>query len=394
MKSLISLAVILFLAGCGGENSSNDETKTAYKPAVVQGSIQSISGNTVTVNGHSYIVASVTFNNVSLSVSELQPNMKITISSSSAAGTSFYNEGGDKNPHSSGTNHAELNPTLTGLIGDINHTTGSFTVNGIELSFPNLSPEIKVGDWVMVSSLPAADSGYTVLSVVAFEQADLIGHIEVEGLVNNLTDTNFTLGNLIAVDYSGAVVEDNVVLQNGLWVEVNGSMNGAVLVATEVEVESDINLGHDIEIEGRITWVDQNLTSFELNHQVRFEVNSSTRFDDGRQQDLKLGRLVEVTSKQQNNQNIAVEIEFDDDNDNNWMNNDIEFEGRVISVDNTTLSFVIEAMNGAQTTIYTNHRTLYEDRLTFGTLYNQRIEVEAYKVNGQYIATEIESDID
>ena len=248
----------------------------------------------------------------------------------------------------------------------------------------------------MVSSLPAADSGYTVLSVVTFEQADLIGHIEVEGLINNLTNTSFTLGNLIDVNYSGAFIEDNAILQNGLWVEVNGSMIGNVLTATEVEVESGIYLGQDTEIEGLITWVNHNLSSFELNHKIRFEVNSGTRFEDGRLQDLKSGRVVEVTSKQLNNQNTAVEIEFDDDINPNtgWTNNEIEFEGRVISLDNTTLSFVIEAMNGAQTTIYTNRHTEYEDRLTFGTLYNQQIEVEAYNVNGQYIATEIESDID
>ena len=39
-----------------------------------------------------------------------------------------------------------------------------------------------------------------------------------------------------------------------------------------------------------------------------------------------------------------------------------------------------------------NHNTRYEDGLTFNTLTNQRVEAETYKVNNQYIASEIEAE--
>ena len=42
--------------------------------------------------------------------------------------------------------------------------------------------------------------------------------------------------------------------------------------------------------------------------------------------------------------------------------------------------------------IYVNHNTRYEDGLTFDTLTNQRVEAETYKVNNQYIASEIEAE--
>ncbi|MGS0728032.1 DUF5666 domain-containing protein, partial [Shewanella sp. 0m-11] len=245
-------------------------------------------------------------------------------------------------------------------------------------------------------SLPTADAGYKVLSVVKFENEDLVGHYEVEGLLSGLDDSakSFKLGAALTVDYSGTAAHNiEGVLANGQWVEVEGTMNLNTLEATSVEVENYSDLANDTEVEGIVTWVDAQQTAFELNYQGRFVVNNQTKFEDGLKADLKQGALVEVTSVKQGTQQVATEVEFDDDsstgNDNtgNWK--EFEQEGFATTTDSVAQSFVI---NGV--TVFVDASTQYEDRITFDTITQQRIEVEGVVMNGKNIAREIEADND
>ncbi|MEZ9947100.1 hypothetical protein AB4331_19550, partial [Vibrio breoganii] len=84
---------------------------------------------------------------------------------------------------------------------------------------------------VMVSSLPTANAGYKVLSVVKFEHSNLTESVEVEGLISDLNESTFKLGANLSVDYSIAHIDNDDSsngLSNGLWVEVTGSMAGSV----------------------------------------------------------------------------------------------------------------------------------------------------------------------
>lgn len=248
----------------------------------------------------------------------------------------------------------------------------------------------------MVSSLPTANAGYKVLSVVKFEHSNLTESVEVEGLISEL-DSNaktFKLGANLSVDYSNAQIDndDNTELSNGLWVEVTGSMVGSVLKADEVEVEDFDEVSNDTEIEGIITWVANDQSSFDLSYKGRFLVNDNTRYEDGNKSNLTVGTEVEVTTKKANGENVATEIEFEHDDDSQeWNDNDIDLEGVVQSIDESALSFIIQTISGNQT-VYVNQNTRYEDGLTFNTLPGQRVETEAYKVNNQYIASEIEAE--
>ncbi|CAH6985401.1 conserved exported hypothetical protein [Vibrio chagasii] len=385
-KLALITAISLVLAGCGGGSSDSSNTNEAHTPSSIQGTIDSVSGDTIVVNGYSYQVGSANYAGEEVAIADLEKNMMVSISSNARSAST----------HASGT-QVGLEPTIVGLIANTNHVNGTFEVNGIPLTFSALSTEIEDGDWVMVSSLPTANAGYKVLSVVKFEHSNLTESVEVEGLISEL-DSNaktFKLGANLSVDYSNAHIDNDDYsseLSNGLWVEVTGSMTGSVLTANEVEVEDFDEVSNDTEIEGIITWVANDQSSFDLSYKGRFVVNNSTRYEDGNKSNLTVGAEVEVTTKKANGDNVATEIEFErDDDTQDWNDNDIDLEGIVQSIDESALSFVIQTTSGNQT-VYVNHNTRYEDGLTFDTLTNQRVEAETYKVNNQYIASEIEAE--
>ncbi|CAH6966132.1 conserved exported hypothetical protein [Vibrio chagasii] len=385
-KLALITAISLVLAGCGGGSSESSNTNEAQTPSSIQGTIDSVSGDTIVVNGYSYKVGSANYAGEEVAIADLEKNMMVSISSNARSAST----------HASGT-QVGLEPTIVGLIANTNHVNGTFEVNGIPLTFSALSTEIEDGDWVMVSSLPTANAGYKVLSVVKFEHSNLTESVEVEGLISEL-DSNaktFKLGANLSVDYSNAHIDNDDYsseLSNGLWVEVTGSMTGSVLTANEVEVEDFDEVSNDTEIEGIITWVANDQSSFDLSYKGRFVVNNSTRYEDGNKSNLTVGAEVEVTTKKANGDNVATEIEFEHDDDaQDWNDNDIDLEGIVQSIDESALSFVIQTTSGNKT-VYVNHNTRYEDGLTFNTLTNQRVEAETYKVNNQYIASEIEAE--
>lgn len=384
MKKVVIASMIgLFLGGCGGGESS-DSAPAKANPSTVLGTIEAISGDTVTVNGHHYTVSKATYASQAVPLSELRPNMLVEV----RTGTSTRRSTAANNVQ------LQLEPTITGFISDIDRGAGSFTVNGITLSFTQLSSEISNGDWVMVSSLPTANAGYHVLSVVKFDDADLVGIVEVEGVINNLTDTNFDLGAALNIDYSNAFVEDNAQLQNGLWVEVSGSLNGASFTATKVEVEDLEGIDDDAEIEGLVTWVANSSNSFELNYRGHIEITSQTRFEDGSKAALKPGVRVEVSTSKNGPRIVATEVEFDDEIGNgDWGDSESDLEGVVQSTNQLDHSFVIRTVN-AEHTIFVNNNTRYDDGLSFATLPARRVEAEVTQVNGQYIAQEIEAEDD
>ncbi|CAH6782145.1 conserved exported hypothetical protein [Vibrio chagasii] len=385
-KLALITAISLVLAGCGGGSSDSSNTNEAHTPSSIQGTIDSVSGDTIVVNGYSYQVGSANYAGEEVAIADLEKNMMVSISSNARSAST----------HASGT-QVGLEPTIVGLIANTNHVNGTFEVNGIPLTFSALSIEIEDGDWVMVSSLPTANAGYKVLSVVKFEHSNLTESVEVEGLISEL-DSNaktFKLGANLSVDYSNAHIDNDDYsseLSNGLWVEVTGSMTGSILKADEVEVEDFDDVSSDTEIEGIITWVANDQSSFDLSYKGRFIVNNSTRYEDGNKSNLTVGAEVDVTTKKANGDNVATEIEFEHDDDaQDWNDNDIDLEGIVQSIDESALSFVIQTTSGNKT-VYVNHNTRYEDGLTFNTLTNQRVEAETYKVNNQYIASEIEAE--
>ncbi|ENO8808769.1 hypothetical protein ACCE85_000726 [Photobacterium damselae] len=374
MKKLALVTIIgLILSGCGGGGGSDNGSTP--KPALVEGTIDTVNGSNITVNGRSYQVASVNYANTPLAdgVSVLKPQMMVQVSDVAKAGATVF-----------------LDPTLLGQVTAVNHTTHTFTVNGVELSFAQLK-DIEINDWVMVSALPMATEtgvGYKVLSVIEVENTDLAGKYELEGTLSQLDSaaSTFKLGQVV-VDYANIQLEPTI--GNGDWVEVTGEMIDGAFVATEVEVDNydDNEDFDDAEIEGVVTWINKEKTLFTLNARGQFVINNSTRFEDGTRNNLKTGALVEVTAIN----GVAKEIEFDRDHDSDhdqstWS--EFDAEGIVSYVMDSTIT--LDTFNGVSQTIYVDNMTRYEDRLTLATLPGKRVEIEGIVRNGQKIAREIE----
>ena len=382
MKKLALVTIIgLILSGCGGGGGSDNgstpkpDIKPEAKPALVEGTIDTVNGSNITVNGRSYQVASVNYANTPLAdgVSVLKPQMMVQVSDVAKAGATVF-----------------LDPTLLGQVTAVNHTTHTFTVNGVELSFAQLNKDIEINDWVMVSALPMATEtgvGYKVLSVIEVENTDLAGKYELEGTLSQLDSvaSTFKLGQVV-VDYANIQLDPTI--GNGDWVEVTGEMIDGAFVATEVEVDNydDNEDFDDAEIEGVVTWINKEKTLFTLNARGQFVINNSTRFEDGTRNNLKTGALVEVTAIN----GVAKEIEFDRDHDSDhdhdqgtWSEFDVE--GIVSYVMDSTIT-----LYGVQQPVYVDNMTRYEDRLTLATLPGKRVEIEGIVRNGQKIAREIE----
>ncbi|OLQ92788.1 hypothetical protein BIY21_01485 [Vibrio ponticus] len=382
MKKLVLVSVLgALLTGCGGGgggSSDKDSSHNEQRPSAAQGTIERVSGNTVTVNGHQYDVASISYqagdNNVDLSGTQLEPGMMIALSANNTRSTG---------------NHVQLEPTITGVIRIPEPYKGEFTVNGVTLTFANLSSHIHDGDWVMVSSLPTANAGYKVLSVVKFENDLLDRYFEVEGTVSNLDVNNstFKLGAALNVSYNPNTVEGGE-LSNGLWVEVEGQASDLDIIAHSIEIERYDDIDNDTEIEGLVTWVSADKSNFELNYRGRFNVTAQTRFEDGNKNHLVQGTMIEVTIGYNNN---AIEIEFENnDNDSDdWQDNDIELVGKVSSLANDN-SFVVYDNRGNRTVFLNNYTEFDGGLINFDSINGQTVEVEAYKVNNQLIASEIE----
>ncbi|HHB1593841.1 TPA: DUF5666 domain-containing protein [Vibrio campbellii] len=389
MKKLALVAAVgLALSGCGGSGDGGSSSpQPAAKPSSAIGTVESVNEakSTITVNGYTYHVSEVMYGSKETNLGAVQPNMMVQVGS-----------GTEKSAEEPVV--VTLEPTMTGTVTAINHVNKTFTVNGVELHFEGLSNEIDQGDWVMVSSLPTADAGYKVLSVVKFD-FDYNGPDEIEGRISSIDANNstFKLGANTIVSYDRV---DG--LEVGQWVEAEGSMQDDLFVATEVEVENYDSLVGDNDVEGIVTWVANDYSQFSLNYRGNFAVDSATRFEDGTKADLKQGQEVEVTSVMKNGVRTATNVEidgpdFDGDHDSNWQGKEFECEGVVSNYDVNTETFQVTRCENdadqtmANNTVVIDAQTRFEG-LSQHNLNGSRVEVEGVIINNQNIAREVEAE--
>ncbi|EGR0268610.1 hypothetical protein FMH15_18450 [Vibrio alginolyticus] len=396
MKKLALISVVgLALSGCGGSgggsNSDSTPTQPTVKPSVAIGSVEAVNAeeSTLTVNGHTYRVSEVVYDDTQVQLADVKPKMVVRV-------------GSDIRQASDNGVRVTLEPTITGRVTAIDYVKKTFTVNGVDLQFDGLSDDIEINDWVMVSSLPTADAGYRVLSVVEIDVDNdypaLGSYYELEGRITN-TDENagtFELGTNITVSY------DNISqLSIGQWVEVEGEMQNGIFMANEVEVEGYDVISNDSDVEGIVTWVANDYSEFSLNYRGAFFIDNATRFEDGSKANLKQGQEVEVTSVMKNGKRIATVIEFeqpDFDDNNQWQGKELECEGYVSNYDAEARTFEIERCENDADQLLNNTTVVIDAQTRFQgieelNLNGARVEVEGVIINDQNIAREVELDV-
>ncbi|MFL1455082.1 DUF5666 domain-containing protein [Marinobacter sp. GN3S48] len=138
--------------------------------------------------------------------------------------------------------------------------------------------------------------------------------VEIEGVVENLdTDAQTFTINGFPVDYTSAVFDDDLNrddLRDGIAVEVEGNLQGGVLVAREIDDEDDLfDDDDDVEVAGTVYEFDAGARTFFING-IQVQINGSTEFDDGlRESGMANGLLVKVEGEYRNGLLIAEEIE-------------------------------------------------------------------------------------
>ncbi|HCZ9549823.1 TPA: hypothetical protein O4H68_003326 [Vibrio alginolyticus] len=396
MKKLALISVVgLALSGCGGSgggtNSDSTQTQPAVKPSVAIGSVEAVNAeeSSLTVNGHTYRVSEVVYDDTQVQLADVKPKMVVRV-------------GSDIRQASNNGVRVTLEPTITGRVTAIDHVKKTFTVNGVDLQFDGLSDDIEINDWVMVSSLPTADAGYRVLSVVELDVDNdypvLDNDYELEGRITSIDENagTFELGTNITVSY------DNISqLSIGQWVEVEGEMQNGIFMAHEVQVEDYNDLKNDSDVEGIVTWVAKDYSEFSLNYRGAFFIDNATRFEDGSKANLKQGQEVEVTSVMKNGKRIATVIEFeqpDFDDNNQWQGKELECEGYVSNYDAEARTFEIERCENDADQLLNNTTVVIDAQTRFQgieelNLNGARVEVEGVIINDQNIAREVELDV-
>lgn len=381
-KKLLILAIAASLSACGGSSGSNNDrnntttpaptpatppVSTVALPSVIVGTVSAAGNNSVDVNGYTLPTNNtpVRYAGQTLPANTLAAGWPVKV-------TTRDNK----------VEEILLNPSLAGEVTAV--TGNSFTVAGATLDYSQASTKLKTGDFALIGTEQQADGSVRVTAVTTLSGGDIPLHYEVEGYLQELSEAGktFVLNNQ-SIDFSNAVIEDGP-LKNGQWVEVFGRYNGSVFQASEVDVE-DFGRADDTEIEGVITWVNEEKTAFELSGRVQFKVNTTTRFDDGKQQDLTIGRYVEVTVKQVNGEPVVTEVEF-----TKARQPDTEAPAaRKFSVRGTAVyqngAFSINGFN-----FVIDSTTRFEDRLMAEALDGTAVEIEGVVRDEQFIIREIE----
>ena len=383
-KHLICSVVAVLLTGCndGNNGNTNAGVSPGVTPAAAVGAIQNINpeNKTVNVNGVWYPVSKIAYASVPLEFSDLQTNMNVKVRNSSLqrqAGVDL-----------------SLEPTVSGEIQNINHVTGTFTVNGMALTFVGISDQIQNGQWVAVSSRPDQSGGNRVTSVVQIQNPALYALAEIEGKITDVDEnaSTFTINGVTVSHDASTHLEGLTSPKVGYWVEVDGRYSSDGFQASKIENESydfdfDDLIG-EVELQGTVTWVAKNKTAFELNHRGNIQLTSTTSFDGGNKGMLKPGRQVEVSLYNSNGKQYAREVEFEDDLDDAWEG--FEFECNGIVLNSTAASFNMRC-NGQERDISIDSSTEFEN-VDPSQMDGLRLDVEGVIMNNRYIAREIEAD--
>lgn len=291
-KRLLTSALILAListasCGGGGGSSSGGSVADISGSGFVQGSIDGF--GSVIVNGVHYNTdnAEFTVRSVRGQQADLKVGQFVTI-----IGSRTGSEGIAK----SVSYKASLEGPVARIDADAQHIEilGQVVIVDQLTAFKGLTfSTLAVGDFIEVSGVRTAD-GAIAAGYIELETDG--GGVELHGEISqlNLSDSTFMIQSQ-RVNYSAAQLEmDGRDIANGMQVEVEGTLNAGVLMATEVENEDlDIDEGTEVDIEGRITLLNKTDKLFEVKG-ISVRYSNDTEFDDGDMEDLANNQQVEV----------------------------------------------------------------------------------------------------
>lgn len=300
LAAVIGLSSTLLLTACGGSSSSSNTAAATNK--VVYGSIDGF--GSVIVNGVRYNTDNTTFsiNESGGTQADLQVGQVITLL-------------GDSNGVAS---NIIYDLDLKGPASAIDSAANTFTVLGQTVSVSNLTTYKEVS-WPLTDGQSVEVSGYIngEILIASFVELNTDTGVELSGKVANFNEADKTFsirGQQISYVPSTELDLDEQVLANDLQVEVEGTLESGILVATEIETDDDVfESGTELEVAGIISSFDNELQTFTVNG-TQVTWNNNTDFDDLSASTLTDNLTVEVEGTV-NGEGVLVaeEIEISDD---------------------------------------------------------------------------------
>ena len=370
---LISLsAITLALTACGSSSSNNDNnelTASANLPSVIIGQVTGVTSDSITVNDHTITASSAEIeidgNNATLA--NIKQGMMVEVETNGTSATEI-----------------EYAPVFK---GPINIQNDQVSIAGVTLSNLN-SSDFSQGQLFEISGYSHSLNSLTVTYQAPITNSQ--SELEVQGSITNLNQQlrTFNLGDLV-INYQQADIDGT--LSNGQLVEVEGFYNNAIFTAIEVDAEQSLSFidNIDTELEGVITFVNNNMSLITLNSQWQVSINDQTQFEDGTTANLVVGQVIEVDGvwQQADNKLLAQEIEFESTNINSNTTNQQFSVAGVVSYEQD-----IATINGIEFTF--NSQTVFEDGLSVNTLDGQWVELEGTYNNEKNSVSEVELEDD
>ncbi len=304
-----TLGCAMLAAGCGSSSSSSGETETVASRGVITGF------GSVYVNGRRYQTDDARFevDDDRGDERDLRIGMVVTVYGYSEDDDYYADEIIYDNELKGPVSAIAIDPadasikTLT-ILGQSVVVNSDTTID----DDGNLTYDtIAIGDVLEVSGFV----GNGVLVATHIELQDDDDEIEIKGVIENLDADSFEI-NGFAISYGpGTEIDDDIAaLANGLFVEVEGELDGAgtTLIAEEIEAEDD-DLDDDdgeIEIEGVISGYNAADMTFSLQG---LTIDASIAELEPASLVLADGLYVEVEGYLLNGVLIADEVELEDD---------------------------------------------------------------------------------
>ncbi len=381
------LTTALLVSACGGGGGGSSDSDAAAATVVSRGIITGF--GSVYVNGRKFETDSARIevdDDASADESDLRLGMMVTVrgtrtGSSSGDASEIIYDNELKGPVTSITpDPMDATRKTLIILGQSVIVDGDTTIDDDGgLTFDG----IMVGDVLEVSGyLNGTDLVATHIELQANDD-----EIEIRGYIENL-DTmagSFEI-NGFAVSYNGGTILDDIVaLENGLFVEVEGQLNGPgdTLIADEIEGEDDqLEDADEAEIEGVISNYDDVSQTFDIQGQ---SVDASAAALYPASLVLANDLFVEVEGYIVNGVLIAEEIE--------QSGKKVEIEAELSDVGASSVTFTL---GGSDVTFRVSDQTELEDDT--GNPVSQLsdfsagnfVEAEAYLAgNGDYNAAEI-----
>ncbi len=257
IKLIFSVFLALILAGCGtsGTDGGTNGTKSISKGEITTKTTTSITVNKTQFSSTSADI--VTEDTGGSAESEIVVGMVVKVTSEDGVVEEIeYDEELEGPIADDPTGVGTLDRTFT-VLGTTVVVDGSTVYGSNDVGVPYAAADIVKHHVVEVSGFYQMDGSLLATYIEMNGTHPANSEAEIKGVITLLSPTQFTIGGA-TIKYDSSIIKPDEFpsgLDNGIYVEVEGTLDGAsftTIVAKEIENETE-DEGSEVEVEGVVT---------------------------------------------------------------------------------------------------------------------------------------------